>query len=270
MRFDGLMVAAIWGLCAAPGVASEESDTLYDLLRIDDVITQLRAEGLAYGEVIEEDLFPGISSDGWSASVSEIYDAEFFGSEIRDSFARGLDNANLAPLITFFGSEEGQEIISLELSAREVMADESAQTTAYEMFQGLPGERFDQIDRFAEVNDLIEQNVTGTLNSNLAFYTALFDKGALPGVTSEEDLIRDSYAQIDMIRDEARRWIYGFLTMAYSPLSDETLETYIAVSESEAGQALNAVLFEGFDAVYLEVSRQLGDAAAERMQGQSL
>ena len=58
--------------------------------------------------------------------------------------------------------------------------------------------------------------------------------------------------------------------MAYAPLSTEELGTYTEFSRTEAGRALNAALFAGFDTVFTDVSRQLGRAAGTELTGQDL
>ena len=49
------------------------------------------------------------------------------------------------------------------------------------------------------------------------------------------------------IRQNTTEWVYSFLLLAYEPLEDADLETYIAFSETGAGQDLNAAMFAAFD-----------------------
>ena len=53
-------------------------------------------------------------------------------------------------------------------------------------------------------------------------------------------------------------------------MSDAEFDAYIAFSETEAGQALNRALLEGFDVMYEGVSVELGRAAASRIVGLDL
>jgi hypothetical protein len=53
-------------------------------------------------------------------------------------------------------------------------------------------------------------------------------------------------------------------------LSDGDLEAYIAFSETDAGQALNAALFEAFDVVFTEASRALGEAVARHLTAEEI
>ena len=59
--------------------------------------------------------------------------------------------------------------------------------------------------------------------------------------------------------------LFGFLLMAYRPLSDVEMADYNAFSRTGAGQALNAALFEGFEVMYRDISHALGLAAAQAM-----
>ena len=56
--------------------------------------------------------------------------------------------------------------------------------------------------------------------------------------------------------------------LAYEDLSDAEMDAYIALSESPAGQAVNAILFSGFDGLFEAISNDLGRAAAGFIAGE--
>lgn len=87
---------------------------------------------------------------------------------------------------------------------------------------------------------------------------------------TEEQILSDVWAQEPDIRFNSTEWLYSFLLMAYAPLSDEELETYITFSESEVGQDINRALFAAFDQMFIDISRALGLASAEMMVVQDL
>jgi hypothetical protein len=60
------------------------------------------------------------------------------------------------------------------------------------------------------------------------------------------------------------------MLMAYSPLEDAELETYITFAMTPAGQALNRALFTGFGKAYEDISYALGRAVALNMTAQDL
>lgn len=89
-------------------------------------------------------------------------------------------------------------------------------------------DRMRQIDHLVESSGLIEENVVGALNASFAFYTGLADGGAFPGRPSRDELLADVWAQEFEVRADTIDWIYGYLVLAYQPLSDDDLAAYIA------------------------------------------
>jgi hypothetical protein len=83
-------------------------------------------------------------------------------------------------------------------------------------------------------------------------------------------MLAEIWAQEPEMREETRDWMQAYLTMAYQPLAQEVLEAYIALYRSPEGQQLNRALFAAFDAMYEELSYQLGLATALTMEGEDL
>ena len=65
-------------------------------------------------------------------------------------------------------------------------------------------------------------------------------------------------------------WVYPFLTLAYQPLSDDELQSYIDFSETPAGQRVNAAMFQAYDAVFDQISRDLGRSFGIALQGNDI
>ena len=61
-----------------------------------------------------------------------------------------------------------------------------------------------------------------------------------------------------------------FLMLAYQPLSDQELDAYIAFSTTPAGQKANRAVFAAFDAMFVQVSKELGQSAGRLMAGQDI
>ena len=131
-------------------------------------------------------------------------------------------------------------------------------------------ELYDLVTQFIDANDLIETNVVGAMNSNYAFYQGLLAGGAFPYELTEEQVLADVWGQEPEIRQNTTEWLYSFFILAYQPLPQEDLETYIAFSETEAGAALNDALFAAFDGMFEDISQALGLAASRYMGGQDL
>ncbi len=262
---------ALANVIAAAPVKAEPVDDLLESLQINDMLEIMRAEGLAYGEELADDMIPGGHGQSWQSLLTQIYDPDKMHTIMRRGFAEIIEESDPTPLIAFFNSDLGQRIIQLELSARRAMIDDVVEEAARQSYLDLRGTddaRLKQIERFIAVNDLLEANVTGALNASFRFYSGLVQGGGLG--MSEADILQDVWSQEEETRDDTREWIYAFLLLAYEPLSDEELDAYIALSETTQGRALNRALFAGFNDMYDEVSFALGLAAAQMMQQQEL
>lgn len=252
--------------------AADQADALFEVLLLDDMVGVLRREGLDYGVTLQGDLFPEGPS-GWQDQVSEIYDQARLTAEFKDSLRQEIPPAVLGDLMTFFASDLGRHVTQLELSAREALLDKALKQAAEEMRDDLVANhppRLDQLQRFIDVNDLTEANVSSALNANLAFYKGLNQGGGFAQPLSEEAILRDVWTQEPAIRKDTAAWLLTFLGLAYQPLSDAELDAYVAFSETPAGQALNRAQFAAFDALFADVSHRLGVAAAGHMAAEEL
>ncbi len=250
-----------------------QADALYAALGLPEMIGIMREEGLAYGEQIAADLFGGGGGPKWETSVDAIYDAARMDAALREGLAEALSQDTAGTIRDFFTSETGRRIVGLEVSARRALLDEAVEeaskaTAAAEIAEGTPLAA--QVARFVAANDLVETNVVGALNANYAFYRGLAGGGAFPGAMSEEEMLADVWSQEPQIRESTTEWVNSFLLMAYQPLTAEELESYIAFSETPAGQRLNRALFSAFDALFEDISLALGLAASRYMAGQDI
>lgn len=274
MMLRTAFVLALAQLCSLP-LAAQPTEELSRLMRVDELLGVMRDEGLAYGADLEAELFPGSGGARWQGNVARIYDPKallrrfdaVFGPEM------AADPAALEASLDFFSTERGRRIVELELAARRALLDTAVEEAArlrVDEMRGTDDPRLGLITEFVDTNDLIEQNVAGALNANLAFYRGMVSGGAFEGNLSEEDILADVWSQEAEVRREAEEWLYPFLTLAYQPLSDDDLAAYMAFSESSPGQVLNAALFAGFDAVFEDVSHDLGLAAAQMISSKDL
>ncbi|MEO1239956.1 MAG: hypothetical protein AAFW64_10000, partial [Pseudomonadota bacterium] len=251
--------------CAAMilSVAATRADTvreLYETMRMDEIIEIMRLEGIAYGDDLGEEMLGNTSGAGWPRAVAQIYRVERMEAEFLKEFERRLAPEHIAPLIAFFASNQGREITNFEVSARRALLDEDVEKTAKQIWKDLEGEidpRLEIIERFVTVNDLIEANVAGTMNSSLAFYEGLASGNDRSLGLTPERIMALVWEQEAEIRANTRDWVYPFLTLAFEPLSDADLEAYIALSESDAGQALNTSLLGAFDVLFVDISREI-------------
>ncbi len=262
-------------LGALPAFAQAPTDVtrLLDAMRMNEMLGVMRDEGVAYAQGLEAEMFPGRGGALWDQMVGKIYDQERMQTVVARVFAEELSQSDLAPLIAFFGSETGLQVIDLEITARRAIMDEAVEEASHEKVLAMrdaADPRVDLLDDFIETNDLIESNVVGALNSNFAFYLGLAGSGAFPIEMSEDDMLADVWSQEPDIRAETVDWLYAYLALAYGPLEDTQVQGYIDVAASDAGQELNVALFEAFDVLYRQISRELGLAAGQLVVGEDI
>lgn len=266
-----LMLLAAAPLRAEPRVVGP----LVAALDLDRLIAVMRREGLAYGDDLAAELFPDDSGPRWQGAVAAIHDPARMKATVVEALDAELAGhpAELSDATAFFAGAAGRRIVGLELSAREALLDDAtreAAELAFEDMQATAPQRVVLLDRFAAVNDLVESNVAGALNSNLAFYRGMLAGGSADVATAERDMLADLWAQEPQIRDETVIWLYPYLAMSYDTLSDAELQAYIDFSRSAAGQKLNRALFAAFDRMLSAQAYDLGVAVARHLQGQDI
>lgn len=274
MRHIFLPFLMIVGL-ALPA-AAQPSGRVADLtaaLRLADLVEVMRSEGLVYGREVEQEMFAGRGGDRWAAAVDRIYDPDRMLTTLTDTLEAEMSGTETAPLIAYFTSDPGAGVVEREISARRALLDPGAEAQSVLRLEEMRADndpRLDLLGRLIAANDLIEQNVVGALNANFAFYAGMTEGGAFAVPLTDTEMLRDVWTQEADIRAETEDWLYSYLALAYGPVSDATLEGYLALSETEAGQRLNAALFAGFDRAFVRISRELGLAAARFVAGEDI
>ena len=273
LTFAALTFATVLPMQAFAGADPAQVDSLYEAMSLDELLIIMREEGLEYGEQIATDLFPGRNSTQWDRLVGEIYAVETMKTTVQTGLAEALDGADMDSIIGFFEGDLGKQIIALEVSARLALMDEaveeaSKEAAALALIDETP--RAGLVTEFVETNDLVETNVVGAMNANYAFYVGLLDGGGLAGALSQDDILADVWSQEAEIRQNTTEWVYSYLLMAYQPLSDDDLQSYIDFSKTEPGEDINAALFAAFDTMFENISEALGRAASTQMVGDEL
>ena len=271
------VMAPVEGLAEAAGasVVAPAIATLSKTLMIGRVMEVMRSEGLKQSASLSQELLAGQSDAAWRAMIEVLYDTNRMTTRFDTALAAALgsDPRVLADCQTFFGGAMGQRVLALEIEARLTLLDDAAEAAAKEAWGKLAASnpaRADQIDRFAIVNDLIESNVMGALNANLAFYHGLSAAGGFGDPMPEDRMLTEVWTQEQNIRRDTTDWLYPFLMLSYQPLTQPELQAYIDFSETDSGKKLNAAMFLAFDAVMADLSRDLGAAAGRLMVGQDI
>jgi len=274
IAMTGLPALAQSVAAVAEAVDPTEIRALYDALELPGIVDVMSREGAQYGEALAETMFGGMAIPAsWSEAVADIYDPAIIEERALASLEADLVGEDVGAMIAFFEAEPGRTIAGLELSAREAMLDDDVEEAAKEMAAVAMAEedpRLDLVRRYAEANDLIETNVVGALNTNVAYFMGLMDGGALGQDMTETDVLADVRSQESQIRADTTEWVYSFLLMAYQPASDEDIEALIAFSATEPGQALNRAVFRAFDGTFEDISHALGVVSARYMTTEEL
>lgn len=268
-RFFGAVLATC--LLAAPVVA-DPFERLMTAMKMDEAVDILVEEGRISALELDDSMFPGRGGPVWEAEVARIYEAEPRRAELRTVMAPMLAETDLDPLIAFMESEIGQRIMTLEISARRAFMDPDMEELANEAFADAEETRprlYEQVNAFTEANDLVEANVEGAFRSNAAFAFGAHEAGAFAELTVDQ-LIAQMWAGEEAVRADIESWLYAYQMTAYAPLADEELAAYIELSQTEEGQALNAAIMGGFDALFADLSYDIGLAAGRFMAQQDL
>lgn len=258
----------------APKVSAQTGarmTVLLDTLAIAELVQIMRVEGQVYADELNGDMLNGQGGGFWEEQVKRIYDAERMRETVRRGLEQTLSAGDVEGAIAFFQSDTGARIIELENAARAAMADTAIEKIARETYlerATSDDPRLIVISEFVEVSDLVERNVSGALTSNYQFYRGLVDGDAFE--MTEEEITAEVWDQEAEIREDTIEWLFGFLIMAYQPLSDEDLNDYLTFSRTDVGKALNAGLFAGFDRLYVDISYGLGRAISLELSASEL
>lgn len=267
-----LTLTLLWQAAAwAQGAAAV--DRLYRALGLPEIVAIMRDEGVAYGDELQDDLLGGHGDAAWQRTLVGIYDLDRMQAAVRDRLETELAGVDLAPMIAFFDTPRGRRIVALEVSARRALLDDGVEAASRDALAAMIAARDPRLtllEEFAAAGDLVEMNVAGALNANLAFYAGLEEGGAFPGGVDAEEMLADIRGQEDMIRLDTGEWLFAYLAMAYRPLEDADLKSYIAFMQSDAGTALNLAIFAAFDEMFVTLSRALGQGAARYLAAEDL
>lgn len=286
MRFPMLLAAplALWPVLAAPAFAqlapsettlaesAPEVRALLEDMGFYAVLEVMAAEGTAGAPDIEADMFPGQGGSAWPAVVANIYATDRMEAEFEAALPLEMLTPEIvAELQAFYDTDLGARVAEGELAARQSFLEPGIEEGAEELAsqraeEGHP--RIGLLTEFIAVNDLVEHNVSGALNSNFAFYRGLSEGGAFAAEIPEQLMLAEVSAQEAEIRTETTEWLFAYQTLAYEDLSDAEMQQYIDLTASEAGQVLNTALFRAFAEMFDAISYDLGVAAAHFISGE--
>lgn len=248
---------------AVPAWANARITLLMDALQIEEVVEILRIEGLAHADTLDAEILDGQGGAFWSSQVRQIYTPDLISEQLRQALTTGLTPDDIEAILAFFATEDTRQIVTLENAARRAMMDpvvEEGARAAVEAQSTQDDPHHRLVQQFIAVNDLLDRNLAGTMSAYVQFYRGLSDGRYL--IQSEEQILEEVWSQQESIRAETTAWVSGFLLLAYQPLPLDVLEKHVAFAGTDAGMALNAALFDGFESVNRDISYALGRAVA--------
>lgn len=271
------VVPARFAIIAPIGPARAAEARLEDLeqaLLLPELLAAVQEEGRAYGQDLDDQFLAGSGGVSWHAEVDRIYDPARLLPIVEGVLKAELADrpADIAAMISFFRSDLGERIVTLELSARRALQDDAIEEAAHATLDRMEANndaRLRLLRDYVTQNDLVELNVASALNANVAFLRAL-------SLTSggdrmpEVEILAQVRAQEEEMRRDTDRWMMTFASLAYAPLTDNELRAYADFSRTEAGIALNNALFAAFDTVFSQVSGDLGKAVGRWIAGTNL
>lgn len=241
-------------LTALPVYADAVTERLLEVLDAPRLLSQLAIEAERSGQDIDRDFLGGRGGAVLADTVTRLNDPVRVLPQIEASLTDLLDEDTRLAVTSFFESDLGQRIVSLELSARATIFDPSIEQAVRQRIldDGLP----ELVADIMVQGDLVERNVIDAMSVLKQFYLGRMKGGAADMTPAEVDAFLEE--SIDGLRFETQSWLEAFMTLAYSPLSDEDLQIYAEFWRTEAGQAFDRALFAAFEQVFAESAFALG------------
>lgn len=273
LTFFAVLFFVQGAICAAQTAEERKVDALFAALGLPEILQIMRIEGLEHGAAVADGVFADKVDPEWEMIVDEIYAPDFMLQEFRAAFDEELQGSDVDAMLRFYTTQPGQTVIALEIGARRALLEpavDAASKSAAAAARAADSRRMAMIDRYIAANNLIDANVAGALNANYAFTKGLLDGGALPSTATADDALVKVWEQEPEIRRSATEWLYAYLHLAYQPLSDADMETYIDFTQSTAGQELHMAIATAFDGLFRDIFRALGLASARFINRQEL
>lgn len=271
------MAAALAGGTVRAGDAAGPNVTpLSHALRMGELSVIFRDEGQASAADLATGLLGDARPQGWEATVAQIYDPTRLHAEFDAGLSqalRGATPADVNRMARFFTEGVGARATRAEVAARRTLLDPTAEAAAKEAWARMVAAhslRVALLQRMAQASDLIDANVQGTLNADLAFYRAMGAAAHPDRPPSDADLLAQIAQQEGDVRRSTEEWLFPFMALAYRDLSDADVLAYTEFAESQDGQRLNRAMFAAFDTVYRRISAQMGRAVAQALIGQNI
>ena len=245
-------------------IEKTEVDRLVEVLNLKDLFQELQNEGVTAGiEMLKEE---GQQSQEWVSKLNEIYSSdsmqEFFRNELlKLNIFEDVENA-----IDFYETTFGKKLIKNELTTRRILKSELGKAEAKKIFNQLKyfkPNRLKVYQKIIEENHYIEDNVSSSMNSNLAFYQGY--SLSLPSDKQrllEAEIISKIWANEIETRKRMTEWVMSFTSYNYQDLTNNELNNLLDFSKSLPSKRLNNTINYILDKAFEDQSYRLGQAFA--------
>ena len=245
-------------------IEKTEVNRLVQVLNLKDLFQELQNEGVTAGiEMLKEE---GQQSQEWISKLNEIYSSdsmqEFFRNELlKLNIFEDVENA-----IDFYETTFGKKLIKNELTTRRILKSELGKAEAKKIFNQLKyfkPNRLKVYQKIIEENHYIEDNVSSSMNSNLAFYQGY--SLSLPSDKQrllEAEIISKIWANEIETRKRMTEWVMSFTSYNYQDLTNNELNNLLDFSKSLPSKRLNNTINYILDKAFEDQSYRLGQAFA--------
>ena len=245
-------------------IEKTEVNRLVQVLNLKDLFQELQNEGVTAGiEMLKEE---GQQSQEWVSKLNEIYSSdsmqEFFRNELlKLNIFEDVENA-----IDFYETTFGEKLIKNELTTRRILKSELGKAEAKKIFNQLKyfkPNRLKVYQKIIEENHYIEDNVSSSMNSNLAFYQGY--SLSLPSDKQrllEAEIISKIWANEIETRKRMTEWVMSFTSYNYQDLTNNELNNLLDFSKSLPSKRLNNTINYILDKAFEDQSYRLGQAFA--------
>ena len=247
-------------------IEKTEVNRLVQVLNLKDLFQELQNEGVTAGIEMLKEEGQGQQSQEWVSKLNEIYSSdsmqEFFRNELlKLNIFEDVENA-----VDFYETTFGKKLIKNELTTRKVLKSELGKAEAKKIFNQLKyfkPNRLKVYQKIIEENHYIEDNVSSSMNSNLAFYQGY--SLSLPSDKQrllEAEIISKIWTNEIETRERMTEWVMSFTSYNYKDLTSSELNNLLDFSKSlpskRLNNTINYILYKAFE----DQSYRLGQAFA--------
>ena len=247
-------------------IEKTEVDRLVQVLNLKDLFQELQNEGVTAGIEMLKEEGQGQQSQEWVSKLNEIYSSDSMQEFFRNELLKLGVIENIVNIIDFYETSLGKKLIKNELATRRALKNKDGKAQAKKILNQLKyfkPNRLNVYKKIIEENNYIEDNISSSMNSNLAFYQGYSlslpsDKQGL----LEAEIISKIWTNESETRKRMTEWVMGFTAYTYNDLSRNELNIFLEFSKSKPSKHLNNSINYILDKAFENQSYKLGQAFA--------